>query len=108
MTKRVTTLPYAQWKLVELARALSNENLKVLVVDDMGSVGGITKGPDGVVYGYAQNSHALFTVDLETGLATVLHYFGPDVPVFYALSGSGSVSPVESTSWSKIKSMYIR
>lgn len=32
--KRVMTLPYAQWKLIELARALSNENLKVLVVDE--------------------------------------------------------------------------
>ena len=75
---------------------------------NMGSVGGITRGSDGVVYGYAQDSHALFTVDLDTGLASILHYFGPDVPAFYALSGSGNVTAVESTSWSKIKAMYAR
>ncbi|MBD3349046.1 MAG: hypothetical protein GF400_07605 [Candidatus Eisenbacteria bacterium] len=75
---------------------------------DMGAVGGLTMGPDGVVYGYAADSHDLFTLDLTNGQATVIHTFGPDVPVFYALSGGGSVSPVESTSWSKIKSMFTR
>jgi hypothetical protein len=74
----------------------------------MGAVGGITMGPDGVVYGYASYSHDLFTIDLATGHATVLYTFGPDVPMFYGLCGGSSVSPVESTSWSKIKSMFSR
>ncbi len=73
---------------------------------DMGSVGGITRGPDGLVYGYSSYSHDLFTIDLDTGLATVLYSFGPDVPVFYAISGSGGITPVESSSWSRIKAMY--
>lgn len=34
VTKRMTTLPYGQWKLIELARALSHEALKVLVIDE--------------------------------------------------------------------------
>ncbi len=75
---------------------------------DMGSVGGITRGADGVVYGYASDSHDLFTIDLGTGAATVIHTFGPDVPVFYALSGAGAVSAVEPTTWTKIKSMFAR
>ncbi len=75
---------------------------------DMGSVGGITKGADGVIYGYAADSHELFTVDLNTGAATVLHAFGPDVPIFYAISAAGAVSPVQATSWTKIKSMFGR
>jgi DNA-binding beta-propeller fold protein YncE len=75
---------------------------------EMGAVGGITEGPDGVIYGYAADSHELFTVDLATGQATVLHSFGPDVPIFYGLTGGGAVSPVESTSWSRIKSMFSR
>ncbi len=73
---------------------------------DMGYVGGITMGADGVVYGYASGSHALFTIDLATGMATILHEFGPDVPIFYAISGAGAVSPVEATSWTKIKAMF--
>ena len=73
---------------------------------EMGAVGGITLGPDGAIYGYAADSHVLFTVDLGTGQATIIHSFGPDVPVFYGLAGGGGISPVESTSWSKIKSMY--
>jgi len=75
---------------------------------DMGAVGGITVGPDGAIYGYAADSHELFTVDLASGQATVLHSFGPDVPVFYGICGGGAVSPVEATSWSRIKSMYKR
>lgn len=73
---------------------------------NMGSVGGITRGSDGTVYGYASDSHDLFTINLDTGVATIIHSFGPDVPIFYAISGSGGVTPVESTSWSKIKAMY--
>jgi len=30
----VSNLPYEEWKLVELARAVSNENLRVLIVDE--------------------------------------------------------------------------
>lgn len=34
VTKKVTTLPYEIWKLIELSRAVSNKNLKVLIVDE--------------------------------------------------------------------------
>jgi len=34
VTKKVTTLPYEIWKLIELSRAISNKNLKVLIVDE--------------------------------------------------------------------------
>ena len=34
VTKKVRTLPYGVWKLIELSRAVSNKNLKVLIVDE--------------------------------------------------------------------------
>lgn len=34
VTQKVSKLPYEEWKLIELARAVSNENLKVLIVDE--------------------------------------------------------------------------
>lgn len=34
VNKKVSTYPYEIWKLIELARAVSNKNLKVLIVDE--------------------------------------------------------------------------
>jgi len=34
VTKKVGTLPYGIWKLIELSRAISNKNLKILIVDE--------------------------------------------------------------------------
>jgi hypothetical protein len=76
---------------------------------EMGPVGGMTADDFGNVYGYASGSHQVFSIDLETGAATVLHSFGPDVPVFYALAyGGGAPSPVEETSWTSIKALFAR
>jgi len=74
---------------------------------DLGPVGGMATGPEGVVYGYASGSHQLFTVNLADGTGTVLHTFGDDVPTFYAVAfGGGGYSPVEPSTWSSIKAMY--
>lgn len=34
VTKRVSSLPYEQWKLIELARAKTNPGLRVLIIDE--------------------------------------------------------------------------
>lgn len=34
VTKKVATLLYGRWKLIELSRAVSNKNLKILIVDE--------------------------------------------------------------------------
>lgn len=34
VTKKVTTVLYGRWKLIELSRAVSNKNLKILIVDE--------------------------------------------------------------------------
>lgn len=34
VSKIMTSIPYERWKLVELARAVSNNNLKILIVDE--------------------------------------------------------------------------
>lgn len=74
---------------------------------DMGSVGGLARGSDGTVYGYASATHQLFKVDLSTGSARLLYTFGPDVPVFYAIAfAGGGASAVEPASWSRIKALY--
>ncbi len=76
---------------------------------ELGSVGGMTADDLGNVYGYASDTHQIFSVDLATGAGTVLHTFGPGVPVFYALAyGGGSPSPVERTSWTSIKALFAR
>jgi len=76
---------------------------------DLGPVGGFTADDFGNVYGYASNSHQIFTVDMATGAATVLHTFDSSVPTFYALSyGGGAPSAVEETSWTSIKALFAR
>ncbi len=76
---------------------------------DMGSVGGLARGSNGTIYGYASGTHQLFTVDLVSGTAAALHTFTGDVPIFYSMAFAGSgVSPVEPATWSKIKAMYAR
>lgn len=75
----------------------------------LGPVGGFTRDDEGNVYGYASDSHQIFSVDMETGAATVLHTFDSSVPVFYALACTGGApSPVEETSWTSIKAMFAR
>jgi hypothetical protein len=75
----------------------------------LGPVGGMTADDFGNVYGYASDTHQIFSIDLATGTGTVLHTFGPDVPIFYALAyGGGSPSPVEETSWTSIKALFAR
>lgn len=34
VSKKMTSIPYERWKLIELARAVSNNNLKILIVDE--------------------------------------------------------------------------
>jgi hypothetical protein len=76
---------------------------------DLGSVGGLAEDEDGNVYGYASGSRQIFSVDMTTGAATVLHTFGANVPVFYSLSyGGGAASAVEETSWTSIKALFAR
>jgi hypothetical protein len=76
---------------------------------DLGSVGGLASDELGNVYGYASGSHQIFSVDMTTGAATVLHTFGANVPVFYSLSyGGGAPSAVKETSWTSIKALYAR
>jgi hypothetical protein len=76
---------------------------------EMGPVGALARGSNGTIYGYASGTHQLFTVDLLSGTAAVLHTFTPDVPVLYSMAFAGSgVSPVEPATWSRIKSMYAR
>jgi DNA-binding beta-propeller fold protein YncE len=55
---------------------------------DMGPVGGMTRDPlTGLVYGYASNSKHLFTINLGTGAATVLHTFNaPTDPTFWSIA----------------------
>jgi hypothetical protein len=76
---------------------------------ELGPVGGLTADDFGNVYGYASDSHQIFSVDMATGAATVLHTFDASVPIFYALAyGGGAPSPVEETSWTSIKAMFKR
>jgi hypothetical protein len=76
---------------------------------ELGPVGGFTSDDFGNVYGYASDSHQIFSVDMETGAATVLHTFDSSVPIFYALAyGGGAPSAVEETSWTSIKAMFAR
>ena len=76
---------------------------------ELGPVGGLTADDSGNVYGYASDSHQIFSVDMATGAATVLHTFDASVPVFYALAyGGGAPSAVEETSWTSIKAMFAR
>ena len=76
---------------------------------DLGPVGGLTADDFGNVYGYASNSHQIFSVDMATGEATVLHTFDPSVPIFYALAyGGDAPSPVEEASWTSIKALFAR
>jgi hypothetical protein len=76
---------------------------------ELGPVGGFTADGSGNVYGYASDSHQIFSVDMETGAATVLHTFDSSVPVFYAIASGGSApSAVEETSWTSIKAMFAR
>jgi DNA-binding beta-propeller fold protein YncE len=76
---------------------------------ELGPVGGMTSDEFGNVYGYASDSHQIFSVDMSTGEGTVLHTFDASVPVFYALAGAGGTpSPVEETSWTSIKAMFNR
>jgi hypothetical protein len=76
---------------------------------ELGPVGGLASDDFGNVYGYASDSHQIFSVNMTTGAGTVLHTFGPDVPVFYSLSyGGGAPSAVEETSWTSIKALFAR
>lgn len=76
---------------------------------DLGSVGGLTADDSGNVYGYASGTHQIFSVDMATGAATVLHTFDASVPIFYSLAyGGGSPSPVEDSSWTSIKALFAR
>lgn len=74
----------------------------------MGAVGGMAQDANGVVYGYADGSDHLFTVDLTTGLATIIHSYTASDPTFYCLGFSRLVSPVEPMSWGRIKAIYAR
>jgi hypothetical protein len=76
----------------------------------MGAIGGMTDDPlTRTVYGYAAGSRELFTVDLASGLGTVLHQFAPGDPVFSGLAYRGEV-PVAAvtTSWGSVKARYVR
>lgn len=60
---------------------------------DLGDAGGLTRDPvTGILWGYAVGSHALFTVDTVSGLATVKKAFDGTVPLFYALAVGGCPS----------------
>jgi hypothetical protein len=73
----------------------------------MGVAGGMAKDLNGVVYGYAEGSNHLFTVNLALGTGTVIHSYSLSDPVFYSLGFATLGSPVESTSWGRVKSMFV-
>lgn len=53
----------------------------------VGDFGGMAVDTDlGLVYGYAEGSRTLFTVDLVTGLATMVQQLGPDAPSITGLA----------------------
>jgi hypothetical protein len=79
----------------------------------MGNVGGMTNDPaTGTYYGYAGDgggggSRHLFTVDLATGLGTVLHQFTAKDPDFYSLAYQGEKATATTpTSWGSVKHFY--
>jgi len=74
----------------------------------MGAAGGMTDDPaGGIYYGYAQESRQLFTVDLQSGLATVLHTFGPQDPQFLGLAYVNEVpTAARPVSWGSIKARH--
>jgi DNA-binding beta-propeller fold protein YncE len=72
----------------------------------MGVAGGMATDSSGVVYGYGEGSNELFTVSLALGTGTVIHSYLAGDPVFYSLGFSTSGSPVEPTSWGRIKATF--
>lgn len=78
----------------------------------MGDVGGMTNDPGtGTYYGCSGalggGSKHLFTVDLGTGAATVLHQFTAKDPAFLSLAYRGEkATPASPSSWGSVKNLY--
>jgi hypothetical protein len=72
----------------------------------LGDTGGLARDSEtGIVYGFASGSGHLFSVDLATGLGTVLHSI-PTPSELYSLAIRYVPSAIEPSSWGSVKSRY--